>query len=417
MRRLFCAMLMVSLSCTVLAENWPCWRGPGRQGISSETNIPVQWSASENIAWKTPIPGQGYSSPIVWDDKVFLTTATQEGKSYCLICLDRKTGQVVWDKPIVQQRTDHKQPNNSWATSTPVTDGKTVYCVAADGTISAVAFEGSILWQHKEFEYYSEHGLGVSPVLHGGLVIVAYDWSSAGPDKKLGWQTPWDQSVIVAVDTASGKVRWRGKRGLSRIGHVTPQVVQAEGIEQLVSGAGDVVQGFDIKTGGLLWTVRGSGEGVVPSIVAGDGLVFATTGFGESQIQAIRPGGQGDVTDTHLAWKTGEDVPKVPSMLYRKPYLYVVTDEGIMKCLEAATGKEIYRERIRGRFWPSPIWADGKLYLLSDKGETTVIKDGPSFEIVGTSDLNDKKCLASPAISQGCIFIRGAESLYCIGKP
>jgi len=409
------AAFVAAVSQTSMAENWPGFRGPTRQGISNEKNVPTQWSETSNIAWKIPIPGTGWSSPIVFGDRVFVTTATDEGASYRLLCLDRKSGTVLWDRQILRQKPGHKQVLNSYASSTPVTDGKNIYIVAFDGSIAAVSMKGETVWMNRNFEYFSEHGLGVSPILYKDLLIVAFDPSSSGPDPKLGWQKPWDKAVILALDKNTGKVRWEGKRGMSRIAHVSPQILSVNDKNQLISSAGDAIQGFDPDTGERIWTVSSPGEGVVPSVVVGEGLIFTASGFGASAIRVVRAGGKGDVTETHIAWESADDVPKIPSMLYVKPYLYLVTEAGVAKCFKAASGQVIWRERLGGRFSASPVWADGKIYFLSEKGITTVIQEGAEFKVLAENGLNET-CKASPAISQGNIFIRSEKHLYCIGK-
>lgn len=417
--RFFCILFSAALALmsfnSALAENWPCFRGPTRQGISHEKDIPIEWSQTSNIVWKTPIPGESWSSPIVFDDRVFVTTATDSGASFRLLCLDRLTGTVLWDKQVLRQNPGHKQRFNSYASSTPVTDGRYIYAVAFDGTLAAVSIEGSIIWTHQEFEYFSEHGLAVSPILYKDLLIVPFDGSSSGPDKKLGWQKPWDKGLILAVNKNTGKVQWRGRRGSSRIAHVTPQILSENGRDQLISSAGNVVQGFDLKTGRRIWTAANSGEGVVPSIVIGDGLIFTTSGFGESAIRAIRTGGKGDVTGTHIVWESADDVPKIPSMLYIRPFLFLVTESGVAKCLRAETGEVLWRERLGGRYSASPIWADGRIYFLSEKGKTTVVQAGGEFKVLAENELKEK-CSASPAVSQKHIFIRSENNIYCIGR-
>jgi outer membrane protein assembly factor BamB len=398
-----------------LAENWPGFRGPTRQGISHEKDVPTEWSTTSNIVWKTAIPGEGWSSPIVFDDRVFVTTAMDEGAFFRLLCLNRLTGTILWNKEVLQQKAGHKSNLNSYASSTPVTDGQMVYVLAFDGSIAAVSMKGTVVWMNRDFEYFSEHGLAVSPILYGDLLIIAFDSSSSGPDKKLGWQKPWDKAVILALDKNTGKVCWKGRRGLSRIAHITPQILTENGKDQLISSAGDVVQGFNLKTGERIWTVSSAGEGVVPSVVIGDSLVFTTSGFGESTIRAIRTGGKGDVTGTHIAWESTDDVPKVPSMLYVKPFLFLITESGVAKCLKAATGEVAWRERLGGRYSASPIWADGRVYFLSEKGRTTVIQAGPEFKVLAQNELNEK-CGASPAISLKHIFIRSEHNLFCIGR-
>jgi len=411
----FCFWCSVTLALisfnSTLAENWPCFRGPTRQGISHEKDIPLEWSQTSNIVWKRPVPGEGWSSPIVFDDRVFVTAATDGGASFRLLCLDRLSGTVLWNKQVLRQKPGHKQKFNSYASSTPVTDGKRVYVLASDGTLAAVSTEGSVIWTYREFEYFSEH----SPILYKDLLIVPFDGSSSGPDKKLGWQKPWDQAVILALDKNTGKVRWRGRRGLSCIAHITPQVLSENGRDQLVSSAGNVVQGFNLKTGERIWTVSSPGEGVVPSIVIGDGLIFTTSGFGDSTIRTVRTGGKGDVTKTHIAWESTDDVSKIPSMLYVSPFLFLVTETGVAKCLRAETGEEIWRERLGGRYSASPIWAEGRIYFLSEKGKTTVVQAGGEFKVLAENELKEK-CGASPAVSQKHIFIRSENNIYCIGR-
>jgi len=417
--KFFCIWCSVTLALmafnSTLAENWPCFRGPTRQGISNEKDVPLEWSQTSNILWKRPIPGEGWSSPIVFDDRVFVTTATDAGASYHLLCLERLTGTVLWDKQVLRQKPGHKQNFNSYASSTPVTDGQKVYVLAFDGTLAAVSMEGNVIWTYCDFEYYSEHGLGVSPILYRDLLIVPFDGSSSGPDKKLGWQKPWDQALILALDKNTGEVRWRGQRGSSRIAHITPQVLSENGRDQLVSSAGDVVQGFNLKTGERIWTVSSPGEGVVPSVVIGDGLIFTTSGFGDSTIRAVRTGGKGDVTKTHIAWESKDDVSKIPSMLYVRPFLFLVTETGVAKCLRAETGEVLWRERLEGRYSASPIWVDGRIYFLSEQGKTTVVQAGGEFKVLAENEL-EEKCGASPAVSQKHIFIRSKNNLYCIGR-
>ncbi len=413
-------ILPISVVLSVLApslrgEDWPWFRGPSRQGMSQEKGVPTQWSATSNIRWKTTIPGEGWSSPIVFADRVFVTTATEGGESLHVIRLDRRSGEVVWDTEIARQEAGHKQRFNSYASSTPATDGERVYTIACDGRILAVDMNGKIEWTNEEFDYYSEHGLAISPVLYEDLVIVAFDWSGRPPETELGWQTAWDKAVILAVDKDTGKTRWRGRRGSSRIAHVVPQIAKVNGQDQLISGAGDVIQGFDLKTGERIWTVTSAGEGVVPSVVVGDGLAFTASGFGDSTIRAVRLDGRGDVTRTHIAWESKDDVPHVPSMLYVSPHLYSVTESGIAKCFKGATGEVLWRERLGGKVSASPVWADDKIYFLSEKGDTTIIEDRPQFKVVAKNDLGEK-CCASPAISQGNILIRAEKTLYCIGE-
>jgi outer membrane protein assembly factor BamB len=275
--------------------------------------------------------------------------------------------------------------------------------------------DGTVVWANGDFDYYSQHGLAASPVLYKDLVIVVFDWSSPGPDKKIGWEIPWDKAVILAIDKSSGQVRWTGRRGSSQIAHATPQIATVDGRDQLVSSAGGVVQGFDLETGERLWTVSSPGEGVVPSVVVGDGLSFTASGFRHETILAVRLGGTGDITETHVAWRMTKEVSHIPSMLYVSPRLYSITEAGIVNCLQGATGEVLWRQRLAGKFSASPVYVDGKVYFLSEKGRTTVIEEGPQYKVVAENELGET-CCASPAISQGNLFIRTDKALYCIGK-
>jgi outer membrane protein assembly factor BamB len=332
-----------------------------------------------------------------------------------VLCLKRQTGEVLWNREVIQQTPKRKEKRNSYATPTPVTDGKQVYVAFGDGTVAALSMKGDVIWTNRDFKYYSQHGLGVSPRLYRDLVIIPFDWSSEGEDKKVGWQKPWDKSVILAFDKKNGKIRWKGQRGLSRIGHVTPNILSENGRDQLVSGAGDVIQGFNPHTGERLWSARSQGEGVVPSVVIGDGMVFTASGFEKPTIRAVRTGGKGDITQSHIAWEQTRNVPSVPSFVYVKPHLFTVTDNGVAACLKADTGEIVWQERIGGTHAASPIYADGKIYFLSMEGESVIIDAKPEFKIVARNSIAEV-CQASPAASQGQLFIRSDKHLYCIGK-
>jgi len=223
-------ILSILLPLMLFAEDWPRFRGPTGQGISEEKNLPVSWSATEGI---------------------------------------------LWNKEVFRQVPGHKEMRNSYATPTPVTDGKLVFAAFNDGSIAAVTTEGKLVWQNRDYQFYSQHGLGVSPVLFENLFIIPFDGSSRLPDKHVGWQEPWEKAFILALDKNNGKELWKGKRGLSRIAHATPIVIRYQGKPQLISCAGDVVQGFEPQTGKRIWTVKSSGEGVVPSPVSGENLVFS----------------------------------------------------------------------------------------------------------------------------------------------
>jgi len=405
------------------AENWPCWRGPSRQGISGETNLPLKWSATENVKWKSPVPGEGWSSPIVWGDRIFLTATEDKGQSCRVLCFDVATGTLRWNKEVFRQETLRKESRNSYATPTPVTDGKLVYAVFGSGGIAAVDLDGNVAWTFNEYRFYSRHGLGASPVLEDGLLVMPWDWST-DPDKegaekeRVGWQLPWDRSFVFALHAATGKQAWKTGRGSSRIAHISPNIwIDETGRKQVVSGAGDVLQGFDLKTGERIWSAKNEGEGVTPSVViAGDIAVQANGWGGSESVRAFKlTGAKGDVSDSAFVWEQKKNSPKLPSMIYVALHIFCITEGGIAWCAKADTGEVLYRERIGGTFAASPVASEGRIYITGDNGETVVLAASPKFEVLAKNPLGEE-VQASPAVSGGRFFIRTAKSLVCIGK-
>ncbi|HEX2970927.1 MAG TPA: PQQ-binding-like beta-propeller repeat protein [Tepidisphaeraceae bacterium] len=242
-----------------------------------------------------------------------------------------------------------------------------------------------------------------------------YDGSSEGSDKSVGWKKPWDKAVILAVDKKTGQVKWQGKRGLSRIAHVTPSVMQVNGKAQLISAAGDVVQGHDLESGELIWTIYGQGEGVVPSVVLGDGLVYYCTGFEKSMIRAVRPDGKGDVSKTHVVWEQTANVPTMSSCVLGKGYLFAIKENGMAMCLNAKTGQIVWQRRIGGNHSASPIYADGKIWFLSEEGDATIIEAGPEYKPVAKNSLGEK-CQASHTSFSPQSASTSAEKLPCPTK-
>jgi outer membrane protein assembly factor BamB len=415
--RALTTLLAVVLAHSVLAENWPRFRGPTGQGSSTETNLPTKWSATENIAWKTEIPGESWSSPVVWNDRVFVTTATEGGTSCRVLCLNRDTGKILWDVEVFKQPTLKKEGRNSYATPTPCTDGSAIYAVFGGGSIAALDFNGKPLWTNHDVPFYSQHGLGASPILYKDMLIMPFDHSAREGEKRVGWQIPWDKSFILAIDVRTGKQRWKAMRGQSRIAHVTPNIARVGSRDQLISGAGDVIQGYNPDTGKKLWEVKSQGEGVVPSIVIGDGLAYSVSGFEKPTIRAVRldPDAKGDITSTHLAWEQKKNVPSLPSLLLANNLLFAITDAGRLTCMDPKTGDPIWEENLKSKFTPSPVSADGKVFVLSEDGETHIFEAAKEFQLISTNPLNER-CQASPAISNGKLFIRTEKNLYCISR-
>jgi outer membrane protein assembly factor BamB len=416
MKKILVALASSVLLCTAArADNWPQFRGPLGQNVSSESDIPVHWSADTNVAWRIELPGQSWSSPIVWEDRIFVTTATEGGEACRVLALDRKSGSILWDKIVFKQTLRRKEGRNTYATPTPATDGQRVYACFGDGSFAALSVAGDIVWTNRDYPFYGQHGLGTSPILHGGLLIMARDGSSDGEDKKIGWQKPWDQAYIVALDTRTGKERWKAHRGLSRISHGAPALWEHDGKVELVSEAGDVVQGFNVETGDRLWSSEVIGEGKVPSTVVGDGLVFTSGGWGgRESIKAFRLAGADQPGTIPLVWEQKKGMPKVPSMIYVKPLLFAVTDGGVATCMKGETGEIAWQERLGGAYSASPVSAEGRVYFISDEGETTVVEAGLEYRVLSKNPLGEK-VQASPAISQGHLYLRTEKHLFAIG--
>lgn len=403
------AVLLLALA--GLAADWPAFRGPGGQGVApADADPPLTWSATESVAWSAEVPGDGWSSPVVAGGRVFVTSATDGGKSCRLLAFDAVSGKPLFDQEVSRQAVKRMEGRNSPATPTPVVAGDRVVAAFNDGTVVAASSEtGAVLWANRDFPYYSQHGLGASPVRYKELVIMPFDGSSEGPDKAVGWQTPWDKALVVAFELATGKVRWKTPRGPSRIAHATPVLATTGGRDTLVSPAGDVIQGLDPATGELLWTVKTAGEGLVPSPSVAGTLAFATTGFGEPTLKAVRLDGTG------VAWQDRRRVSMMPSMLAAGGRLYVVTDKGFAACLDAETGKVVWEERLGGSFSASPVLAAGRVYALSDAGETVVFRAADAFEELARNKLGEP-AQASPAVVEARLYVRTKGRLWCVGR-
>jgi len=409
------ALLFLTVPAFAEPEQWSMHRGPNGQGISTATGLPTQWSATENIAWKTPIPGEGWSSPIIWNNHIFLTTATNEGRECRVLAIDRTTGEILWNTMVFTQEPGRRHPRNSRATPTPVTDGERVYAVFASGHFAALDFEGNIVWTNTELDFSSQHGFGASPLLYGDLLIAPVNPT----DGAAGFQEPWDRAFLWALDKNTGEERWRGTRTMSRIGHSTPVVIQVNGEDQILSMAGDVIQGFEPATGELIWTVRNSGEPAVPIPAIGEGMIFVSTRL-TTPILGIRTDGRGDVTDTHVVWEQPRNSPMVSSFLYVNSILYSAIEAGTFTAFDATNGEVLWELRLEGgRPDSSPIYVDGKIYVTTHEGITTVLRPNANprlpAEVIAVNDIG-ATVQATLAIAGNQFFLRTETELWCIGE-
>jgi hypothetical protein len=407
MVRRFLPPLAVSLLFVAIldAEEWPCWRGPRLDGTSTETGIPTTWSKTENIAWKAPIPGKGHSSPIIWGDRIFVTSCLEKEGKRLLLCLDRRNGKELWRKEVLQAKLEEKHRLNSHASSTPATDGQHVWVSFLDYPRMVVVcydVEGNEVWRVSPGEFHSKHGFCSSPILYKDLVIVNGDQDA--------------EAWIVALEQKTGKERWRADRSNRTRSYCVPIIIDTAGRKQLVLSGSKCVASYEPDTGKQIWIIDGPTEQFVASLVYTQGLLFLTGGYPEYHLLAIKPDGKGNVTDSHVVWHERNGASYVPSPIADPERFYLVNDNGIASCFDAKTGQRHWMQRLGRHHSASPVSAGGHLYFIDDDGKTFVLKAGPKFEVVAKNDLGEE-CYASPAIAQGQLFIRTLENLYCVGKP
>jgi outer membrane protein assembly factor BamB len=397
-----CELLVFLLASVASAQDWPEFRGPGGQGHAPEQNVPLEWSESRNVFWKVPVPGSGWSTPVVAGGRVWLTSAIeQRGVSLRALAFDVQTGQLVVNAEVFRMGSGGAiNPKNTHASPSAIIEGDRVFVhFGAEGT-AALTTAGEVVWKAK-FPYASQHGAGGSPVLYKDLLIFSCDGG--------------DVAFVVALDKKTGKVRWRtSRRQPWDQAYSTPLVITAgeEKRDEVVSIGAYRAAAYDPDTGKEIWRVSyADGFSNVPRPVYGHGLVYIATGFQQPTLIAVRPDGSGDVTKTHVAWVLKRAAPLTPSPLLVGDELYLVSDAGVASCLDARSGAIHWQQRLDGTFSASPIFAGGRIYFLSEQGVTTVISPGPVFRKLATSTL-DGATLASMAVSGESIFIRSNSHLY-----
>lgn len=435
-------VLLTLASATLDAENWPQWRGPGAAGVSSEVGLPSRWSDTENIAWKAPLSGLGISSPIVWGDRVFVTSQAGAGRSrpgprlfqqgdaaaagerplgtgsstaasgagtgvtFVVTALDRVSGEQVWayELPAEGQLPPVHEKHNL-ASSSPITDGRYVYAWFGTGQLVALDMNGKLVWKHNLAAEYGpfdiDWGHGSSPILYKDTVILLCYHPSA--------------SYLLGLDARSGKVQWKSDRARGVLSYSTPLVVETGSSAEVVVNSSEGMSGHDVSNGALLWQIDDSNRFPIPMPLQHDGIIYTSRGYRSGPFMAIKPGGRGNVANSHVLWKVSTGAPYVSSLVYYDGLVYMVGDVGVLTVTDAKTGERVWQDRIGGVFSASPVAADGKLYLLSEDGETIVVSTGRSPKVLARNRLNARQ-LASPAISSGRLFIRTDNSVYAIGQ-
>ncbi len=388
--------------------DWPEFRGPGRQGHTS-AKIPLEWSTTKNVAWKTEVPGKGWSSPVVANGKVFLTTALKQGPGLSLraLAFNVSDGKQVWNTEIFAPAAlGAMHSKNSHASPTPLIDGDHLFVHFGHQGTAALTLAGKLVWQNTDHAYKPVHGNGGSPVVFGDLLVFNAD-GDADP-------------AVIALDKKTGRTVWKQPRvadAKKKFSFATPLIITNAGRIELISPGSGMVGGLDPRTGKELWRVNyGEGYSLIPRPVVGYGMVFVGTGYDKPNVLGIRLGGTGDVTATHLAWTITKGAPNTPSMILVGEELYFVSDLGVASCVDARTGTVHWQERVESGHSASPIHANGRIYFLNESGITTVVAAGKQFKVLARNDLAERT-LASFAVTGNSLLIRGESNLYRISEP
>ncbi len=424
------SILISGLAVGLLANdtNWPQFRGPTGDGISSSKGLPLQWSEKEHVKWKTPIHGRAWSSPVIWGNQVWITTASEDGRELSALCLHRDSGRVERDLKLFEvEKPQFAHKFNTYASPTPVIEEGRVYVTfGSPGTACLDTKTGKVLWARRDFECNHYRGAGSSPILYGNLFIVNFDGS--------------DFQFVVALDKTTGKTVWRKDRTIDfkdlgadgkpevegdlRKAFGTCHVAVLDGQPTLLTQGAKALYGWDPSTGAEFWRVEErTSHSASTRPVAGLGLVFAPSGWSSGQVLAVRPGKKGEVLDANAAepsqtqlqvvWRSKRNVPKKPSLLLLDDLLYGMDDNGVATCWEAKTGTVVWNERVGGNYSSAPIAAEGRLYFFSEEGKTAVIAAGREFRKLAESQLEDG-FMASPAVADTALFLRTKTSLYRI---
>jgi outer membrane protein assembly factor BamB len=422
-----CTFLVICLTIMTPVQvhaDWPAFRGPLGNGMvpaspdGTSGTVPVQWSETQHIKWKTPIPHSGLSTPVVMEGRVWLTTATLEGHDSFVWCVDADTGEVLLNKRLFHADDPEPLGNkvNGYASPSPVAEAGRVYVsFGSYGTACVDTKTFDVLWSHRDLPCRHYRGPGSSPILYKDLLILTMDGV--------------DQQYVAALNKMTGKVVWKTDRtvdykdldvtgnpareGDFRKAYATPLIVTVKGKTHMISAGSKAVYGYDPLTGQELWTLAHDDYSSSASPVFGQGLAYVLTGFGKAELFAMPAMGKGSLSEDVIAWRTRKGMPRTPSPLLIEGRLYALADNGTLTCLDAITGQEVWRERLKGKFAASLLYANGQIYCVDQEGKTTVLKAGRAFKVLAENTL-DSGCMASPAVSDNALFLRTKTHLYCI---
>lgn len=405
------AIVVLLVYSTLAPANWPDWRGPTGQGHSDAMGLPLHWSETQNVVWKRPIHDLGYSTPVVWGDQIWLTTATLKGETLYAMCIDRNSGRVIYDIDVFHpEKPQRIHRNNSYATpSASIEEGFVYVHYGSHGTACIDTNTGKVVWKREDLHCAHLQGPVSSPLLYEDLLICPFEGT--------------DVQFVVALDTKTGKNVWRYDRprelyeGVEPVyllkSYHTPVVVDVNGTPQPINNGAMLVTGHEPQTGKEIWRVRYRDDNPVSRIVSGNGLLFINSGGspGATHLLAVRQDGVGDVTDSHVVWKMTEDVPHESSPVLVGGLLYLLSDKGVLNCKEALTGKTVWTERLEGDYGASLLYADNRIYISNKQGKTTIIQHGRTFKVLAVNEL-EGFIGASPAVAGKSLLMRTKTHLY-----
>lgn len=407
--RYFACCLAFFAATAVGADKWPEYRGLHGDGRADTQRAPTTWSETEHVAWKTPIRGKAWSSPVVWDSQVWVTTATPDGKELFALCLDKTTGKVLHDRKVFDiAKPQYCIEQNSYASSTPAIEAGRIYVhFGVHGTACLDTKTGTTLWQRQDLECNHHRGPASSPILYDGMLILTFDG--------------FDVQYVVALDKNTGETLWRTDRGLNyksdngdiKKAYSTPSVFEIDGVQQLVSPSAQSAVAYEPKTGKELWRVECGGMNVPSRPIFGQGLLYLTTADGGLKLFAVKPEGRGDLS-AQIEWKQAKGAPRYNSPILVDDLIYTCNDQGIIAAIEAKTGDVVWQKRIQEAvFHSSPVYAAGKLYFCGEDGQTVVLAPGREYNELAINKLDDG-CMASPAVIEGALILRTKKALYRI---